>query len=126
MLASAWDHLPNAKHIDRVIASLKEHDVAWGAAMYAARDAWSVAWDAARNAAQDAARDVAWDSARNAAQDAAGGAILALIAWDDCGYMIESGVGELRILAAFGDQRALLLLPACIVYHKTIDQPVFT
>ena len=140
MKQTAWAHLPNAKHIDWVIASIKAHPkkwttireaawyatfdearyaakgVAWSAAYNAAREA---AWDAAHNAAFDAAWNAAWNAARGAAWGAAWDAIAALIAYDDCGYMIESEVDEIKILAKLGDQRAILLLPACIVYNET-------
>ena len=131
MTQTAWAHLPNAKHIDWVIASLKVHPKKWAAAWNAARNvAWYAASDAAWGAARDAARDAAYDAAFDAADDAAFDAaddaacdaacdaILALIAYDDCAYMIESEIGELKIIAAFGDQRAILLLPACIVFNE--------
>jgi len=134
-----WDHLPNAKHIDWVLASLKANPKKWAAAYNAANNAayntasdtaYYLVKDAARtvayDAAFDAAFDAAYDAARNAARSAARGAvleaawdaILALFAYDDCAYMIESEVGELKIIAAFGNQRAILLLPACIVYNE--------
>jgi hypothetical protein len=141
-MSNAWDHLPNAKHIDALIASVKAHPEEWGAAYYAARDAaYYAAWDAASNAAckgarhaawgaargttweaaQDAARYVAWGAARNAAGDA----ILALIAYDDCAYMIDSNPGELEIIAKLGNEKAILLLSACkalaaIKIHKPV------
>ena len=130
-----WDHLPNAKYIDAVIASLNAHphewnavwNAAWVAAWDAARNAvWDAArnavWNVARNAAWDAARNAVWNAARDAAIDAARGAILALIAYDDCAYMLESDPGELAILAAFGDQRAILLLPACKAFAAIKNQ----
>ena len=172
MKQTAWAHLPNAKHIDWVIASIKAHPrkwttireaawyatfdearyaakgVAWSAAYNAAREA---AWDAANNAARVAAYDTAWEAVYNAARDAARdaarnatynaaflaacnaannaargvayyaawGTIVALIAYDDCAYMVESEVDEIKILAKLGDQRATLLLPACSVYNET-------
>jgi len=136
MTQTAWAHLPNAKHIDWVIASVKEHPEKWGAARdaayYAARGATfnetrNAAFDAARDAAKDAvweavwhaAFDAEWDSAWDSAWHAATGAILALIAHDDCAYMIESEVDEIKILAKLGDQKAILLLPACIAYNET-------
>ena len=139
MTQTAWAHLPNAKHIDWVIASLKVHPEKWPAANNAAYNAaknaawhaariaaWAAAWKAASDAAYDAAWTAAIDAARSAARDAgwdaawyaASDAILALIAYDDCAYMIESEIGELKIIAAFGDQRAILLLPACIVLYS--------
>jgi len=128
MTQTAWAHLPNAKHIDWVLASLKAnpekwdaawdaaYDAAWSAAYGAARTAaWGAAWKAASDAAYDVANEAAWLAVFYAARDA----IAALIAWDDCAYMIESEVDEIKILAKLGDQKALLLLPACIVYNET-------
>jgi len=128
MTQTVWAHLPNAKHIDWVLASLKANPKKWAAVWYAIWDAAYGAaldaiddagryetFDAANNAAYNTASDTARDAARSAAYDA----ILALIAYDDCAYMIESEIGELKIIAAFGDPRAILLLPACIVYNET-------
>ena len=112
MTQTAWAHLPNAKHIDWVIASAKAHPEKWTAAYTAARAA-------ARNTAYDAASDAAWYATRTAAWYAADNAIVALVAYDDCAYMIESEVDEIKILAKLGDQKAMLLLPACIVFNKT-------
>ena len=74
--------------------------------------------EAARGAAPDAVRYAAWGAAHEAARDAVRYAISALIAYDDCAYMLESEVGELRILAALGDQKAILLVPACLVFTR--------
>jgi hypothetical protein len=146
-MTTEWAHLPNAVHIDRVIASAKANPTQWvegrGAAWNAAREAargaaWSKAWntvqDAGRsveyNAAREAAREAAWNAARsaeytamreaayNAAQYFAQYAILALVAYDDCAHMLDSDPGELAILAAFGDPRAILLLLACTAFHS--------
>ena len=136
---TAWAHLPNAKHIDWFLSSVKANtnkwDAAWDAAWDATRDAartaaynaaWTEAWNAARTAARTAAYNAAWNAvwvaannaANNAAYYGASGAIIALIAYDDCGYMIESEIDEIRILAKLGDQKAILLLPACIVLNS--------
>ena len=137
MTQTAWAHLPNAKHIDGVIDSLKTHPKKWNAACDAAYDmAWYAARTAACTAANNAARTTAynavWDAARynawyaawDAARNAADDAILALVAYDDCAYMIESEIGELKIIAAFGDTRAILLLPACNVYNELTNAPI--
>jgi len=152
MLDNHWSHLPNAKHIDWVLASLKVHPKKWHAAWSAAYNtarttarvaSYNTACNASYNTACNAAYDeacnaayyTAWTTARKAAWNAACDearkaasfssasssvydAILALVAYDDCGYMIESEVGELKIIAAFGDTRAILLLPACIVFNE--------
>ena len=121
MTQTAWAHLPNAKHIDWVLASVKEHPEMWAAAWEAERYAAYVAasWDAGRTAAYNAACATVWTAAGNAAYATASYAIAALVAYDDCAYMIESEVGELKIIAKLGDQRAILLLPSCIAYNET-------
>ena len=119
-----WAHLPNAVHIDRVIASVKESPEKWSAARDAARDAawdaacdaahtaaWNAAWDAARGAAYNAA----WDAAQDAARDAARDAVAALIAWDDCAYMLDMPEDALKVLRAVGSQPAVLLSVAAKV-----------
>ena len=122
MTATAWAHLPNAVHIDRVIAianvSPRCRAVGWEAAWNAAwhdmniqhrQAAWMAAWDAVRGMVRVQSRDAEWDAARDA--------VLALCAYDDCAYMLDSDPGELAILAAFGDHRAILLLSACKVFY---------
>ena len=146
---TAWAHLPNAAHIDRVLAHLKQHpdrwdaawdtargaawDAAWdtarGAAWNAARGAawdaaWSAAraaWDAARGPAWDAAWDAAWAAAWDAARGAARGVIAALVAWDDCAYLLDQTPDFLRaqINLVDGHHQAILLLPAVIAMKET-------
>ena len=123
----AWSHLPNAKHIDAVLADVKVRpeawttargaagvtawDAAWAAAGGAVRDA---AWDAALYTARTAARTAAWDEARDAALytartavrnaawdavwDAAWGALAALIAWDSSADLLECTPDVLRTM----------------------------
>ena len=68
-----WSHLPNASHIDSILASVKAHPEQWAVAARAA--AWSAAWDTAQGAAYDAAqgavRGAAWLAARDEARSAA-------------------------------------------------------
>ena len=118
MTTTAWAHLPNAVHIDRVIASAKANPEQWA-------DSWDTTWSAVRSSAWDAARDLLIKQGRYwvllevpAVRDATRCALLALFAYDDCAYMLDSDPGELAILAAFGDPRALLLLPACKAFHS--------
>ena len=46
-------------------------------------------------------------------------AVLGLIMYDDCAHMLDSDPIEIAILAALGDPRAALLLPACKVFHSS-------
>ena len=122
-MANAWDHLPNAKHIDRIIQSLKDDPRAWDAAGDAVRDAASdAAWDKARYAVRNAAGDAAWAAVRNASRDAAGAAawaaVMALIAWNDCAYLLDTDPDKVRVLALLGQPAAILLLPAVTVFQK--------
>ena len=139
MTPTAWADLPNAKHIDRILADLKKNP-----------DKWRAAWDAERYAAWDAARDAAWNAARGDARDAAGdaarnavwnaaetaeryaartaasdaawyaswGAISALIAYDDCAYLLDEKPEHVQILALLGNEKAILLYPACVALQK--------
>ena len=72
MTTTAWAHLPNARHIDAVLADVRKRPEAWAAV-------WTAAWDAARDAAWAAAwaaaRDAAWAAARGAVRDAAWAAV---------------------------------------------------
>jgi hypothetical protein len=141
--------LPNAHHIDRILADLTVNPGDWDwdwvrdAVLDAARDwDWDAARDAVRDAALDAARDAvrdaaldaassaassaawaaAWDAASSAAWaavwDAARSAILALIAWPESADYLNLSVDSVRVLAALGDQRAILMLPAVIAFES--------
>ena len=145
---SAWAHLPNAPHIDRILEHVAQYPLKWSAAQGAARGAawstaqgaardtaWSAAWSAARNAAwnaaRNAARNAAWSAARNpvrnaarhsariaardATRNAARDATDALIAWDDCAYLLDLTPETVRGIARVSDSpAAFLLLPAVI------------
>ena len=134
-MANAWDHLPNAKHIDRIMQSLKDDPAAWDAAWDAAGAAagvaaWVAVWDAVGVAAMAAARDAAWAAAMAAARAAAGVAAgdaaevaaevaaRALIAWDDCAYLLDTDPDKVRVLALLGQPAAILLLPAVIAFDQ--------
>lgn len=88
---TAWGHLPNAVHIDRVLVDLNKHpadfDSAWSAAQDAVRgNAWATAVVAVSSAARYSAKSSAWSAARDSVRDAgwsaARDAILALVAYD--------------------------------------------
>jgi hypothetical protein len=133
---TAWSGLPNAKYIDLVIASLKKNpaswvavrDAAWAKARDAVSDAardmardaaWDEVWDTVWNAEWDAVSDAARDAARDAAWDAVWSALLALVAWDDCGYLLEEKPEDVKMLALLGNHAAVLLYPACVALQNT-------
>ena len=130
-MTTAWAYLPNAPHIDRVLADLSARAEVWAAAWDAARDAawddartaaWDTALDDARSAAwyaaRDAAGDAAWAAAGGAAYSAARDAIRALVAWDDCSELLDLPPDAVRLLAASGHHPAVLLYPAVLALNN--------
>jgi len=122
---SKWSHLPNASHIDSILASVQSHPDQWAAAWDAVRGAaydaaWSAAWLAARVAAYDAALVLAASSAAwDEAFDAAWSAILALVAYDHCAQYLDMTSDQLRVWAALSENPApVLLIPATIAREK--------
>jgi hypothetical protein len=113
---SAWSHLPNVAHIDRVLATLTEHPEIWAEARDAARDvAWCEAYDAAWNAAYNAA----YDAGRIEDYDVASSVILSLIAYDDCEQYLSMTSEELRVWSLLSNNpAAILLLPAVIAFER--------
>ncbi len=121
----AWAHLPNAIHIDRIFASLDANWDAWdrtdldGLRQANCRyKAFSLVTDIGRipvwrivgdtlGQADDTWREAAWN------------ALAALMAWDDCAYMLDLEPSELAVLAKlWDDPTAALLLSACIALSK--------
>ena len=99
---SAWSHLPNAAHIDRVIESVNAYP-----------EVWAAAWEAA--AARNAARNAAWSAARNTAGDA----VVALIAYDDAAKYLSMPSDQLKTWATLSDDpAAILLIPAVLAYEQ--------
>jgi len=144
---SAWSHLPNVTHIDRVIASVNKYPEIWSAAHNATRDAawgavrhatlnaaydaacnaaWNAAYDAACNAAWNAARDAGRDAGRSApwhsARDAILALILALIAYDDCDQYLSMSSEQLRAWALMTEHPAAVLLLPMVVVREQIEQ----
>ena len=140
-MTTKWAYLPNAVHIDRVIASAIANPHHWAAAWGVVQD---TTWVEAQNVLKDQGRSAVWEEVRNTAQYAAWNTarrekpvwysmrdvslgaswnatydtIFALVAYDDCAYMLDSDPSELAILAAFSDPRAVLLLSACKAFHS--------
>ena len=125
---NAWSNLPNAAHIDRVIASVNKYPEIWAEAWNAVRGATlDAAWDAAWCAAHNAARDEDWDAVqdaiddtdRGAASHAACDATLALIAYDDSAKYLSMTSEELKVWAYLSEHpAAILLLPAVIAFER--------
>jgi hypothetical protein len=121
---NAWSHLPNAAHIDRVVASVKSHPELWGQVRVQAWDqVWKQArdqvWVQARDQAIDQARDQSWYLARDQEGGQAMGALLALVAYDDCATYLQLPIDQLKMLYQLNEHPACLLLqPAVLVFAK--------
>ena len=124
-MTTAWSHLPNASHIDRIIADTQANPDKWRAvarttATDISDDAWDAAWDAAWDT-RGAARDDAATAACDAAWDTRGGArsaINALVAYDDCAHLLDNDPEHVRLMALLGSDAAILLYPACVALNK--------
>jgi hypothetical protein len=108
---NVWGDLPNAKHIDFVIESVKKYPDQWAAA-------YGAAYDAARDAARDAAWGEAYDAAWGEAYDAACYAILSLVAYDDCEQYLDMSYNELLFMAKLTELPATILL---LPYAKAME-----
>ena len=111
------------------------------------RDAWEDAWVAAyfdvdrvgfpsakenylynvvRSAAFDQARESLsedrckiWSSITSVTNSVLFEVILALLADDNCGYLLDEEPEHVRTLALLGNYSAAMLLPACLALHST-------
>ena len=121
---SAWSHLPNAVHIDRVLTSFKLQPELWDQARNLAWvQAWGQAWGQARDQARDQAwyqaREQVWMQAWGQAGNRARGTILALVAYDDCAKYLNLPIDQLEMLYHLTEHPACLLLqPAVLVFAK--------
>jgi len=131
-MTTTWAHLPNAHHIDRILAHLRAHPQAWADAYPGWSEARAKAWDVARTVVRAAGRDDAYVAARDAARSitqnaeypayaTACDAFCALIAWDDCADLLSLPEGALREMRDEGHYSARLLLPAVVAL--TGDHP---
>jgi hypothetical protein len=113
-----WDDLPNAKHIDFVLEHVQNNKDKWNSLI---NMSCSMAWDDAIGGAGDrrvaivlpAAKSIAvgakWEALR-----AAWDAIVALVTYADCAYLLYADPREVELLAKLGVPAAVLLFPACV------------
>jgi hypothetical protein len=126
---NAWDHLPNAAHIDRVIASATAYPELWEQVRALAWDSlkwdkvWGQAWHQAWHQVMAQGRDKVWDQswylARDQAWGQARGGILALIAYDDSAKYLDLPLDQLEMLYLLNEHPTCILLqPAVFVFEK--------
>lgn len=117
-----WAHLPNALHIDRVLDALKLYPECWAKPGPTWDRGWKTSWEDSvevrRSTEWIAVHAASWQVSPDVVWLMGLASLMCLVAHDDCAHMIDSEVGELKILAALGDQKAMLLLPACMAFHS--------
>ena len=119
-MPNLWDHLPNAKYIDAIIASVREYPRLWTIAnplpeQNGLRER-ADGWDKTRSLLRASDKEPIWIKIRDyiiQGNTSAWPPIVGLIMYDDCAYMLDADLSEIEILARLGDQRASLMLPAC-------------
>jgi hypothetical protein len=123
-----WSTLPNAHHIDWVLASVKENPELWEQARRAS--IWGPLEsidEAMRTVSAKVYRRHAWYEASFIATKAAwlevASSVTALIAYDDCDQYLALGYEKLKVYAVLGEKpQAILLLPMVYVREKINEQ----
>ena len=121
-MGDAWDHLPNAKHIDRVLAHTRAHPNIWKKVVLR-NDAWYKAWNAAWGRPTTKASLAAHSAAFRCIIGECPGtrhAIMALIAFDDCAYMLDFTPEQIHLYACLDVPAAVLLEPAVKAMHNEL------
>jgi hypothetical protein len=125
-----WSHLPNAKHIDRVVAHQKAYPEVWKHSLEIARRSSTTLGSTPRHVAFDVVMEKANSiDGRYEVVDAwwhteyanhARGALLALIAYDDAGKYLSFSVEKLKMIIRLSEHpAAILLLLAVIAFEET-------
>lgn len=129
-MTTAWNHLPNAAPIDRIIANFKINPTKWYTAISTER---KLAIDAAldeieklmRVADSKAVADeliIDQDFLSSDIDNLRGSipAAHALIAWDDCAHLLDCDPEHVKSLAELGNHAAVLLYTACLILQEEI------
>ncbi len=130
-----WAHLPNAQHIDAVLAGIFASSEVWDAAHAAVSDLimapgkpYNRSWDAAHSAANQCRRKdilLSLVNLRDSRASLSGTlpAVAALIAWDSSADLLECTPDVLRTMIDLAEppvcHQAALLLPYAIVRFGT-------
>ncbi|TFZ81190.1 hypothetical protein [Candidatus Macondimonas diazotrophica] len=137
MTTTPWAHLPNARHIDAVLAYINERPRA------ASRVDWGTEWDVALNVVNSQLADIAlpWrravrildsvkpfknkDADFGVLRSAARYAICALRKWDEAADLLDLPPDVLRTMADLAPEpvkhQAVLLLPWALVRASTAE-----
>lgn len=127
-MADSWNNLPNGYHIGFVSAHFKQNRALWRIILlrmmvsneFTGRySVYSALNDANQKIACNTEKQTVWDTIRlNEGLDIISNTLLALVAYDECGYLLFAELEEVEILASLGQPAAVLLLPACTVINS--------
>jgi hypothetical protein len=118
----SWKDLPNARHIDWVIASVKQHPKIWAPTslvgpIEARNTAYIAAWSSGRA--------WMWDTAVTSMAPApllASDAILAIISYDDCAHLLDMPSEQLKTWIVLTEHPAAALLLPAVIAREQIAQ----
>jgi hypothetical protein len=127
---TAWSHLPNAVHINQVLATLLAYPDRIGVLPEKVNPAIDAVWDniyersrddiwnaVKKEALRNSAGDVVWGSQWNAARQA----ILTLVAYDQCARYLTMTADQLRVWGTLSDDPAAILLVPYVTFLEEIQ-----
>jgi hypothetical protein len=131
-MTTAWAHLPNAQHVDWVLADLKARPALWDRAQKEATDQigkgqYLSARDEARKTVWPTHRDAAWGIVSAGSKlpyvwedswPAAYTVCLALLAYDECGPLLNCSLEHLQRLYRLNPHPSYLLLQAPVIVRS--------
>jgi hypothetical protein len=127
------ENIPNSKYIESVLKHAKEHpekwEATWNAAhasdWYKSREstrhlAWQTAWDLVRQNKMFLIWDTATERVDYKIRQSVCGTILALLAWEDSGELLEKDPVTIQLMSVMGHHAAILLYPSRLAMHDWI------
>ncbi len=136
-MSNSWDHLPNAKYINLILDSLNDHRQEWEESWeeytklseynngrWILNSTISISWRSYYDNLSKV-QEILFQDVRDRLEDCFGNdrlvysaeyALLALFTDNDCTYMFDSDISELRLLSTLGSHAATLMVPSVIAF----------
>lgn len=127
---SEWSKLPNAIHIDCILNSIQSEEWTDAACISAASSitdtaALNQSWFKTLTLCRQDEREAIYDTYPLKFMESHRTmyvALVALIAWDDCAYLLECDAEHVKLLSALGNHAATLIYPAINILNKIKNQ----
>jgi len=118
---TVWSHLPNAVHIERILTSFRNNPHYWGKhlddKLVTRQTAWNELWHDLMTTGWNVSRSESLSNDCPLVYGHAWAAILALVAYDDCGSYLKLPIDQLQMLYQLTQHPAYLSLqPAVLVF----------